>query len=63
MKIKAEQHKLGNQELFQNCMDWLPAGGVARGASSPPLDGKMRGFLEGRFVRNNVLGSASAFVK
>lgn len=34
-KIKAEQHQLGNSEIFQNCVDWLPAGGVPGGSSSP----------------------------
>lgn len=63
MKIKAEQHKLGNWEVFQSCTDQLPAEGVARGALSPPLDDEMRGSLGGRFVRNSVLGTASAFVK
>lgn len=35
MKIKAEKYQLGNGEIFQNHVDQLPSGGVARGASSP----------------------------
>lgn len=32
MKIKAEQHHLGNGEILQNRMGQLPAGGVTGGS-------------------------------
>jgi len=47
-------------ETFQSRVDWLPAGGVARGAPSPSLDGEMRGPLAGVFVGCKVPGTALA---